>query len=632
MASQIEIVQGLRMAERVAARFELGRNPEFNPALRIPSLPARLRKWAASWFGPARPSARSEEQIVAQLVQNATAAKTVKASRVMEISFTTESPALAAAAANAVIETYIADQLAVKAEAVRRATDWLDTRVAELRRDVRDGEDRIAAYRARQGLVQGVQASLATEQISKLTADMVQARSDLADAQSRLEAARGRSGQAAQATTAPSVVALRAQRDQISGQLQSLMARLGPEHPTASGLRNQLSELERAASAETGRIVAAIEGEVRAAKARIGALEQEVGSVRTQVDRNAQSEVPLNAMQRDAEAGRTLLQTALERVQQTAQQTALEFPDARLVSPAIPPAKPSSPKMLLLMAGGSGAGVFLGLLLVDWLETADGTFRSGEDVRASLALPCFALVPEMPRAMLRRIPIAEYAARKPLSPFAEQLRALRAGLWLGPDHPRVIAITAARPSEGKTTIAIGLGRIAAMSGERAIVLDCDVRQPSFGRLMQADGELGVMDCLLGHAKLDRYHPQGPAHGHGFRARRVGGGELALPVHVRSNGPDAGPAPPELRPRATRRAARLRDDGCPHHRAHGGRDARLRPVVGHAAWRRAAFARSSRGGAGESRGRGHDAGGYPRPCPLRLRGRGDLSPPLRRLLP
>jgi polysaccharide biosynthesis transport protein len=79
----------------------------------------------------------------------------------------------------------------------------------------------------------------------------------------------------------------------------------------------------------------------------------------------------------------------------------------------------------------------------------------------------------------------------------------------------VIAITAARPSEGKTTIAIALGRSAALGGERVIVLDCDARQPSFGRLMQADGGLGIADCLLGHAELADVIQKDPLTGMDF---------------------------------------------------------------------------------------------------------------------
>ncbi|MBV8398031.1 MAG: AAA family ATPase [Acetobacteraceae bacterium] len=293
-------------------------------------------------------------------------------------------------------------------------------------------------------------------------------------------------------------------------------------------MRGQLADLERAAAAETGRVVAATEAEVRAARGRIGALEQSLNEARAQVDRSARSQIPLNVMERDAEAARSLLRAALERLQQTAQQAAIEIPDARIVSSALPPDRPSSPKTLLLMAAASAFGICFGLLLVYLLETMDGTFRSGQEIRAILGLRCLALVPELRRAVTRRIRIQDYVAEKPLSPFAEQLRVLRAGLWVGAETPRVVAITAARPSEGKTTMAITLGRSAALNGERVIVLDCDVRQPSFGRLMQADGALGIADCLLGHAELEQVIQQDPLSGMNFiPAGSAETGSLAL---------------------------------------------------------------------------------------------------------
>jgi capsular exopolysaccharide synthesis family protein len=154
------------------------------------------------------------------------------------------------------------------------------------------------------------------------------------------------------------------------------------------------------------------------------------------------------------------------------------------------------------MVAATVVGLMFGLMVVYLLELADSTFRSGDDVRNFLGLPCFALVPQIRRNLLGRMRVEDYIARKPLSPFAEAMRALRAGLWLGTDPPKVIAITAARPGEGKTTTAIALGRSSAMNGERVIVLDCDVRQPSFGRLMGAEGSQGIVDHLLGHAPLE----------------------------------------------------------------------------------------------------------------------------------
>ena len=138
-------------------------------------------------------------------------------------------------------------------------------------------------------------------------------------------------------------------------------------------------------------MVAATEAEVRAARGRIAALDQSLSEARAQVERSARSQIPLNVMQRDADAARSLLQSVLERLQQTAQQAAIEIPDAPIVSLALPPERPSFPKTLLLMAAASVFGVFFGLLLVYLLETMDGTFRSGEEIRAVLGLPCLAL-------------------------------------------------------------------------------------------------------------------------------------------------------------------------------------------------------------------------------------------------
>ena len=523
MFSQAEIVRGLSIAERVADRLALQDKPEFNRDLKPRFL---ARRWledahaiAAAWLsglGPGGTAAPAPDAVdirhaVALAVRDATVVTTPKASRVLEITFTSQDRHLAAAAANLVADLYIRDQLEAKFAAVRHATEWLETRVVELRRDVGTAEDRIAAYRSSRGLVKGVQAGLETEQVSRLSIDLMQARNELAQVQARLDAARGKSGAAAQAAIAPSVAPLRAQQDQLSAQLQSFLARHGPRHPDAIALQSQLAEATRSVGAEIARVVAAAEAEWRADRERVASLEASLRAAQATQERNEQAQVPLNAMERDAEASRTLLQSVLERVQQTVQQTAIETPDARLISAAVPPGTPSFPRVVPLLGASAAFGVFFGLLLGYLLELADATFRSGEDVRNILGLPCFALVPEIPRRTLGRLRVEDYVAYKPLSPFAEQMRALRAGLWLGsgagageggPLRPRVVAVTAARPAEGKTTVALALGRAAAMAGERVAILDCDIREPGLGRRLAADGNLGLVDCLLGHAALD----------------------------------------------------------------------------------------------------------------------------------
>ncbi len=521
LASQVEIIRSRAIAERVGDRLDLSKRPEFNWYIREPSPVgdwfARTRRFlgdgiarvfpaTAPWFEPAveqEPSAEAVRESMIQTVRDAIVPRVLRGSRVIEIGFMSENPQVAARAANLVAEYYATDQLENKFDAVRRANEWLETRIGQLRGEVTQAEEKIARFRAESGLVQGVSSVLTTEQMQKLNADLLAARNDLALAEARVGQARGRNaGATVTANQSGTVQALRLQQAQLRAELRRLRSQFGANHPDVQRVEGQLNEISASLGGEIGRAVTVAETDVRAARERVRILEDTLRTTSQQIEQNAEAEIPLRALEREADAARNLFQAVLARSQQIAQQTAIEKPDARTLTPATPPGQPSSPKTLIIMAGAIVGGIAFGLLVVYLLEMVDSSFRSGEDVRTVLGLPCFALVPQIKRGLLGRMRVEDYVARKPLSAFAEALRALRAGLWLGAEHPRVIAITAARPGEGKTITAIALGRSAAMNGERVCVLDCDIRQPSFGRLMRAEGAQGIVDCLLGNARAE----------------------------------------------------------------------------------------------------------------------------------
>ena len=363
--------------------------------------------------------------------------------------------------------------------------------------ELRSQEDRIATYRAQKGLVQGVHAELDVESVTQLTEALARARADLATAAGRLNAT---STQAGEAPLADSVVRLREQEGTIAGELQSLQVRLGPKHPDVVALQRELAEVRAEEQAETSRVVSGTEAGLRAARDRVAGLERDLATAQTHVDQSAQAEIPLSLMQRDADASRALLTNVLQTLQETAQQAAVETPDAHEVSLALPPAQPAYPRTRAVLAAACVSGVLLGLFLVYLLEISDATLASGDDVRRQVRLPCLALVPNLSRRTLGRLRVQDYAALRPLGGFAEQMRALRTSLWIGQTKPRTIAITGARPAEGKTTLALSLARVAALSGERVILLDCDLRRPAMAGLLGLDGP-GLAELLLDQAEL-----------------------------------------------------------------------------------------------------------------------------------
>lgn len=532
MASQAEILHSLHIAQRVAERGNLFANPEFNRALRPPSLWARAvallveaPEPAAPPPGPVLDAARNA---TLRTVQDALHASALHFSRVIEVTFTAEDPVVAAAAVNNAMDVYVKDQYSAKQRMVRHATEWLDRRANDLRTEVRAAENAVAAYRAANRLAEGMHAGIDAEQISHLSEDLVRARGDLANAAARLDAARGRAGAAAQAAIAPSVVQLRVQQDQFAAQLQAQQGRLGQAHPVVDALRRQAAEAQRGVTAEIARVVSATEAEQRAAAERVATLEANLATAQREVDRISQAHIQLNALVRDAEAARAQLLAMLERLQQTAQQAAIETSEAHEISQALPPEFPSYPRTVPMLAAAGASGVLLGLLLVYLLHLADTTAQSGNDVRATTGLPCFALLPEVSRRALGHLRIEDYVARRPLTAFAEQVRALRAGLWFGAHRPRMIAVTAARPGEGKTIATLALGRSARLSGERVMLVECDLRQPSFARRLHAEGSSGLSDILKGQAVLEDVVRTDPLTGLSYLpAGKPGGDVLGL---------------------------------------------------------------------------------------------------------
>lgn len=508
MATQVELLQSQRIAQKVAERGHLFEDPGFNAALRPPSALARLLQAIrdfvgaepepapdeANVHGVARSDARDATLVAVRAALHAVQANT---SHVVDVSFTAPDPRVAATAVNNAMDAYIKDQFAAKHRAVDNATRLLREQSDKLRQDVRRIEERMASYRAEHRLSQGVHAATDTEEITHLTEDLSRARTERATADAKLDAARGHAGAQAQAAVAPSVVQMRSQLDRLSAAIQAQAARLGSAHPEAQGLRREYEEAQRALTAEISRVVAAIEAEQRAAADRVTTLEAMLRDTEAAAEQVSRAQIPLNAMQRDLDAARAQLQAVLERIEQTAQQTSVETSEAHEISYAMPPARPSAPRVVQSMAASMAAAVFLGLLLVYLLHLADPTVANSDALRLVTELPCMALVPEVRARDLRRVALPDLVVQRPHTRFAEQVRWLRAALSRHVGQSQVIALTAAAHDEGVSLLALALGRSAQMSHARILLIDCAVRHAAIGPCLGLGAAPGLMEVLRG---------------------------------------------------------------------------------------------------------------------------------------
>jgi succinoglycan biosynthesis transport protein ExoP len=513
VASQGAILASLSIAHRVAADLDLADQPGFASR---PNTPQPLR------------SLRLDAQVL-----HAIAVSPVDDSRVFAVSFTARNPILAAAVTNKIMDLYLSDQLGFKTAALWAANQWMENRAASLRTKLLAQEAAIARYRQQNGLIAGVQAGIGTEEISSLGDDLMRAENDLAAARARQDVSAGGNGMA------QNVIAMRLQEAQAEAALDAARAHLGPNHPAVRALREQLDALRAAAGAETAAARTGVMTDAQAAEARLTTLRNNLLTLQRESAREAAAEVPLQAMEQDADATRMLLETLLARMDQTTQQEAIETPDSRILSRAEPPARPSSPHGALLMAASALAGLVAGIALAWAREATATTFRTEAEVQAVLRLPCVGAIPGKV-SRLGRMHREEGMAKRDLegTMATRQLGLLRGRLRLAPNCPRLLAVTSIRPGEGKSTLALGLARSAARAGERVLLIDCDLRRRNLSRIMGDAEAPGLTDLLAGKADTQRLVYRDGLSGFAFMAagrnqegRRIG--DLAVKASTES---------------------------------------------------------------------------------------------------
>lgn len=159
---------------------------------------------------------------------------------------------------------------------------------------------------------------------------------------------------------------------------------------------------------------------------------------------------------------------------------AVQTGNARVVGTATIPGSPSSPKVKSTVLVALIVGLLLGVGLAFLLNLIDRRAKSLEELEQLYGLPAMTSIPRLPRRM---------QTAQEFEPALEPFRILHNGLALvgHGKHVKTVLVTSAVAGEGKTTVALGLARAIALSGQHVILVDADLRRPSVG------SQLGLTD-------------------------------------------------------------------------------------------------------------------------------------------
>ncbi len=524
--TEVEILRSRTLATKVVRRLDLMDDPDFNATLREPSSTDRRIGQLRSFFGgltsfggepeaeevvePVDPAvaAKTEFEDVVSAVMQAYTINRVGSTYLIEITATNWDADKATLLANTLSQVYLDNQLDIKYDATRRAQEWLNERVSQLREEVRIAESQVEAHRARTGLLSAEGSTLTEQAIRDTNAQLLAAQSDLAEKRARLQnvnnqmTAGGGVDTIVEALNSAAVTDLRRQQTNLIQRKAVLMTRYGERHPEVQRVNNEEADLQRQINAELRRIVSSLEQDVLISRERVSALQASLNSYKSELTGNNQDAVELAELQRDADASRTLYEEFLNRYKETTQLDGITESDAVVTSEAAAPRSPSFPNIPLNLALGFVLGLALAGATGLLTELMDNYISSPEEAEQASGVPYIGQIPLMPSSAKKMNP-AEYLVEKPHTGFAEAFRNLRASIMFADidKAAKTVAVVSSLPDEGKTSVTFCLGRMAAMSGTKTIIIDGDLRRRQLTEVSGMEPEAGLLEYLFGEARL-----------------------------------------------------------------------------------------------------------------------------------
>jgi len=469
--TEVEVLRSRGLADKVVDELRLTEDPEFNAALRPPTLSARLKGLLKVETTEQDPEAERAGVVGAFLER--LSIRNVPASYVFEITVKSEDPRKVALIADTVAKRYILNQLEVKFEATEQATAWLTNRVGELKTELEGAEGQLTAFNAQTSLISEVTLTSLEAQLKDMRERVAQVTEQEKQVLARLAALRSASERDAQIEAAQDaeLTRLRGDDTRFAVRLAQVLAR---------------AELEAARATDQRE-----------------ALERSFKTLAEQAASQGEDMITLQQLTREAEASRTLYEYFLSRLKETSAQQGVQQADSRMLSSAVVPVTPTEPRKSLILAMFSILGLMAGGGLVLYRETMRNGYRTARQLEGETGVVVMGQIPLIPGKL--RKDILSYLTSKPSSAAMEAVRNLRTSVLLSnvDKPPQVIILTSSVPGEGKTTNSLALAVNLVGTGKSVLLIEGDIRRNTLGEYFPGDRSAkGLVSVLSGEAKLE----------------------------------------------------------------------------------------------------------------------------------
>lgn len=283
----------------------------------------------------------------------------------------------------------------------------------------------------------------------------------------------------------------------IDAQINDISSKLGSQAQTEVQAWKIEPNPVRAGAVQN---IARVQQEIWALEAQGHALKNATIQMRGQLAKMPEQEHRLNQLTMDTTGQEQIYNTLNQRLQTLRITEKAHVANAQIMFPAhLDGADRVSPNVPRTVIMGFMGGLILALGLMGLVEWLDDKVHSEEEATQLCHLPVLAQMPYLPEKSEQSL----YTNNPTPSPLLESFQMLRTNIDFSEIDAAIhsVIVTSSLPHEGKSTTALNLAVTAALSGEKVILVDCDLRRPSLHRLLGLPNTLGFSNVVMGTHSL-----------------------------------------------------------------------------------------------------------------------------------
>jgi capsular exopolysaccharide synthesis family protein len=430
----------------------------------------------------------------------------------LQVSFRSPNPVLAAEVANAVANSYILHSYDMRLQDSRRNAKFMSDQLEELQAKMEQSSTALAQFEKELDITPEEKSNILSARLLLLNTDWTNA-----------QTARVKKEAASKSVHSGSVESLEAsaQGEQLR-KIEESMAEEAERFATVKTHYDINHPLYKQAAARQAQlneryedlkksIVQRVDAEYREALDNEKQLQAAVVETKAQYDQLSEKSLQYKTLKRDADADKAIFDELTKKVKEAGINQSFQSSSIRIAEKARPPLNPVYPRIPLNAMIAFLASSVLGILMVFVAESMDHTLRDPEEIQRQLQTEVLGALPVVKawRGVLPT-PTESESRRRAFfggsggvaNTYEEAIRTLRDSILLpnGDRRPKSLLVTSATPREGKTTTAVHLAVVHSQQKRKTLLIDSDLRRPGVYHHTGVTNDRGFSNVVNGEAE------------------------------------------------------------------------------------------------------------------------------------